>query len=97
MNDLQTKIKERAFALYLERGSKPGHAMDDWKRAEEEIMGKQKASDQATAKPPTKNAKEPQPQTSQKSNGVEMKKTGKPLDATVFSSNKHGVRSAMKE
>jgi hypothetical protein len=39
MDDIQKKIEERAYQLFLERGSKPGHAMEDWIRAEKEVNG----------------------------------------------------------
>jgi hypothetical protein len=39
MDDLQKKIEQRAYQLFLERGSKPGHAMEDWIRAEKEVNG----------------------------------------------------------
>lgn len=41
-NDAQTverRIRERAYELYEERGKEEGHALDDWLRAEEEILG----------------------------------------------------------
>jgi hypothetical protein len=37
MESLQQKIQQRAYDLFIERGSKPGHAMEDWVRAEKEI------------------------------------------------------------
>jgi Protein of unknown function (DUF2934) len=44
MGDIQKKIEERAYQLFLERGKKPGHAMEDWIRAEKEVNGhKEKA------------------------------------------------------
>jgi hypothetical protein len=43
MDSLQKKIQERAYNLYLERGGKPGHEMEDWARAEKEISA-QKAT-----------------------------------------------------
>jgi len=36
---LQTVIRRRAYELYEERGREEGHAMDDWLRAEAEILG----------------------------------------------------------
>jgi hypothetical protein len=38
MGDLWQKIQQRAYQLYLERGSKPGHVMEDWARAKNEIF-----------------------------------------------------------
>lgn len=34
---LADRIRERAFSLFNGRGRRPGHAMDDWLRAEREI------------------------------------------------------------
>jgi len=31
------KIEHRAYELYLDRGSDPGHDFDDWLRAEREL------------------------------------------------------------
>jgi hypothetical protein len=39
--DLEVKIRERAYQLYLERGSTPGHENEDWLRAEREILVRQ--------------------------------------------------------
>ena len=33
----QAAIERRAFELWLERGARDGHAVDDWLRAEREI------------------------------------------------------------
>jgi Protein of unknown function (DUF2934) len=35
--ELEIQIRERAYALYEERGREDGHAVEDWLRAEEEI------------------------------------------------------------
>ena len=60
-------ISQRAYELYLQRGSVPGHETDDWLQAEAELMearrnaeaafspaGKDQSSDQSssTAEPP---------------------------------------------
>ena len=45
--DLDAKIRERAYQLYLERGSTPGHENEDWLMAEREITARQ--SHQQTA------------------------------------------------
>jgi hypothetical protein len=34
---LKSKVRQRAFELYQERGSEEGRELDDWLRAEEEI------------------------------------------------------------
>jgi hypothetical protein len=83
MNDVKKKISDRAYALYVERGSKPGHAMEDWITAEKEITGRT-------------NAKEPQSPAQQKPQRIETRKSNKPYDATLFSSTKNNVRSTMK-
>ena len=36
--ELEEKIRQRAYELYLERGQEHGHYAEDWLRAEEEIM-----------------------------------------------------------
>ncbi len=38
-DDVQARIANRAYALYAERGYRPGHALDDWLEAEREIVG----------------------------------------------------------
>jgi hypothetical protein len=45
--DLAAQIRERAYQLYLERGSTPGQENEDWLRAEREIIARQ--SQQQTA------------------------------------------------
>lgn len=37
--DLHARISERAYEIYLERGSQPGYALSDWLEAEREILG----------------------------------------------------------
>jgi len=39
--DLEAKIRERAYQLYQERGSTPGLDMEDWLKAEREILARQ--------------------------------------------------------
>jgi hypothetical protein len=39
--DLEVKIRERAYQLYVEQGSTPGHENEDWLRAEREILARQ--------------------------------------------------------
>jgi hypothetical protein len=38
--DLATQIRERAYQLYLERGSTPGNENEDWLRAEREVQAR---------------------------------------------------------
>jgi Protein of unknown function (DUF2934) len=35
----QQTIRRRAYELYEQRGRKDGHAMEDWLRAESEVLG----------------------------------------------------------
>lgn len=35
---LHEQIRRRAHQLYLERGARPGSALDDWLQAEQEIL-----------------------------------------------------------
>jgi hypothetical protein len=39
--DMATQIRERAYQLYQERGSAPGHETEDWFKAEREILARQ--------------------------------------------------------
>jgi hypothetical protein len=49
MESLQKKIQERAYDLFRQRGSKPGHAMEDWIRAEKEITSQKAAFESKSA------------------------------------------------
>lgn len=33
------RIAERAYRLYLDRGAEDGHALEDWLRAEQDVLG----------------------------------------------------------
>ena len=35
----QQRIAERAYHFYVERGAEHGHALEDWLRAEREVLG----------------------------------------------------------
>jgi len=37
--DLEERIRQRAYDLFLERGGGHGYAQEDWLRAEAEILG----------------------------------------------------------
>jgi chorismate mutase len=37
---LEAMIRRRAYELYLERGDRPGSALEDWTRAEREACGR---------------------------------------------------------
>jgi Protein of unknown function (DUF2934) len=39
--DLETKIRERAYELYQDRGCAPGLDIQDWLRAEREVLARQ--------------------------------------------------------
>jgi Protein of unknown function (DUF2934) len=41
-NDIEERIRRRAYALYEERGRVDGFALDDWLQAEAELLGAQK-------------------------------------------------------
>jgi hypothetical protein len=36
----QEEIALRAYQIYLERGGAPGNELEDWTRAEQELLGK---------------------------------------------------------
>ena len=38
-DDSHIRIAQRAYDLYLERGSRAGYALDDWLDAEREVLG----------------------------------------------------------
>jgi Protein of unknown function (DUF2934) len=38
--DLDTKIRQRAYQLYEERGCAPGHEHEDWLQAEREVVAR---------------------------------------------------------
>lgn len=37
---LEVLIRRRAYELYVERGNRPGSALEDWTRAEREACGR---------------------------------------------------------
>ncbi len=37
LQDLETRVRQRAYELYLERGREEGHEAEDWIRAEAEV------------------------------------------------------------
>jgi hypothetical protein len=41
--DLEKRIRQRAYELYLERGQAGGREEEDWLRAEREIVGNTKS------------------------------------------------------
>jgi len=44
-SNLQTRIAQRAYELYVQRGYEPGGAEEDWFRAEREILGERIITD----------------------------------------------------
>jgi hypothetical protein len=38
--DQRDRIERRAYELYEQRGCQPGHEVEDWLRAEQEVLGK---------------------------------------------------------
>jgi hypothetical protein len=45
-------IAKRAFELYLQRGSVPGHELDDWLEAEAQLTREASASEQRSSSQP---------------------------------------------
>jgi len=39
--DLHARISHRAYELYLQRGSRDGHAQEDWLDAEREVLDRE--------------------------------------------------------
>jgi hypothetical protein len=39
--DLESKIRQRAYELYVERGNTPGHENEDWLQAEREVLARE--------------------------------------------------------
>jgi hypothetical protein len=53
----QDEIAQRAYELFLQRGSVPGHEFDDWLQAEAELSalgGESEREDQAVRTPATR-------------------------------------------
>jgi Protein of unknown function (DUF2934) len=48
------QIALRAYHIYLERGAAPGKELDDWTRAEREIIEEQKKPQKPSRKPASK-------------------------------------------
>ena len=58
--DLEQRIAERAYQIYLERGGVDGDPMSDWLQAEAEIRGSQLELDESkdrAARPPERKSK----------------------------------------
>jgi hypothetical protein len=56
----QDEIARRAYELYLQRGSVPGHETDDWLQAEAELAAEaaQSESERPHEAPPRRNSSE---------------------------------------
>jgi hypothetical protein len=50
----QDEIARRAYELYLQRGSVPGHETDDWLQAEAELSAESARGEDAEETPPTR-------------------------------------------
>lgn len=50
--DVVKKIEKRAYEIFTSRGGQHGYAMEDWLRAEREVMGKTASAKKSA--PPTK-------------------------------------------
>ena len=46
----QEEIAQRAYEIYLERGGAPGNELEDWTRAERELLGNGKPRHKPPAK-----------------------------------------------
>lgn len=55
MNEsLRKKIEQRAYEFYLKRGGKHGYHLEDWARAEKEIMGEELGTSAAVSPKPVR-------------------------------------------
>jgi len=45
----QEKIAQRAYEIYLERNGAPGNPLEDWVRAEREVLAKSRKTAKKTA------------------------------------------------
>lgn len=50
------QIAQRAYCIYLERGATPGNELEDWTRAERELIAEQAKTQKARRKPALKSA-----------------------------------------
>jgi hypothetical protein len=54
---VRKKIEQRAYEFFLKRGGKDGHHVEDWARAEKEIMAETNKTQASTVKPVQEEAK----------------------------------------
>ena len=52
-NDIENRIRDRAYQLYKQRGSVDGFALEDWFQAEAEVLRAQKQPKVKSAKAAT--------------------------------------------
>ena len=52
-NDIENRIRDRAYQLYEQRGSVDGFALDDWLQAQAEVLRAQKQPKVKSAKAAT--------------------------------------------
>jgi hypothetical protein len=46
MNEIREKIERKAYQHYIERGCRDGQALEDWLRAEREVLAEDVKKDQ---------------------------------------------------
>jgi hypothetical protein len=63
------EISQRAYELYLQRGSVPGHETDDWLQAEAELIEARRNAEDAFAPSQAPGAGTPPPEQPRKGNG----------------------------
>jgi hypothetical protein len=67
MNDaIRKKVEQRAYELFLKRGGIHGYAIEDWAKAEKEVMAETSAPKQAAAVKPVQSFQVKKPQQQQK-------------------------------
>ena len=72
MNEsLRKKIEQRAYEFYLKRGGKHGYHLEDWARAEKEIMTEELGTSAAVSPKPVR---EPAPKSAPSAKPATVKK-----------------------
>jgi len=54
--NVDEKVAQRAYELYMSRGGEHGRDMDDWLRAEREVGSREKPANKTTVSPKTPSA-----------------------------------------
>ena len=62
----QDEIARRAYELFLQRGSVPGHETDDWLQAEAELAAGGEASERAESQLPSPEQRRPKESTTRR-------------------------------